>query len=60
MTFDSDAPESKRFAFYGVDDVETGQAVMDELAKQMGEQGKDRDPGRQPERAQPAASAWTA
>ena len=25
MTFDSDAPESKRFAFYGVDDVETGQ-----------------------------------
>jgi ribose transport system substrate-binding protein len=39
MTFDSDAPESKRFAFYGVDDVKTGQAVMDELAKQMGEKG---------------------
>ena len=39
MTFDSDAPESKRFAFYGVDDVKTGQAVMDELAKQMGERG---------------------
>ncbi len=54
MTFDSDAPESKRFAFYGVDDVKTGQAVMDELAKQMGGQGIDRDPGRQPERAQPA------
>jgi len=40
MTFDSDAPESKRFAFYGVDDVKTGQAVMDELAKQMGEKGQ--------------------
>ena len=39
MTFDSDAPESKRFAFYGVDDLKTGQAVMDELAKQMGEKG---------------------
>src|SRR5262245_53245119 len=40
MTFDSDAPDSKRFAFYGVDDVKTGQAVMDELAKQMGEKGQ--------------------
>ena len=39
MTFDSDAPESKRFAFYGVDDIKTGQSVMDELAKQMGEAG---------------------
>jgi len=39
MTFDSDAPESKRFAFYGVDDVKTGQAVMDELAQQMGGKG---------------------
>ena len=39
MTFDSDAPESQRFAFYGVDDLKTGQAVMDELAKQMGETG---------------------
>ena len=39
MTFDSDAPESQRFAFYGVDDIKTGQAVMDELAKQMGESG---------------------
>src|SRR5215471_12020492 len=39
MTFDSDAPQSKRFAFYGVDDVKTGAAVMDELAKQMGEKG---------------------
>lgn len=39
MTFDSDAPDSKRFAFYGVDDVATGQEVMDELAKQMGNKG---------------------
>jgi ribose transport system substrate-binding protein len=39
MTFDSDAPESQRFAFYGVDDVKTGHAVMDELAKQMHEAG---------------------
>jgi ribose transport system substrate-binding protein len=40
MTFDSDAAQSKRFAFYGVDDVKTGKAVMDELAKQMGEKGQ--------------------
>jgi ribose transport system substrate-binding protein len=39
MTFDSDAPESQRFAFYGVDDIKTGQSVMDELANQMGEAG---------------------
>ena len=39
MTFDSDAPESQRFAFYGVDDVKTGQMVMEELARQMGETG---------------------
>jgi ribose transport system substrate-binding protein len=39
MTFDSDAPQSQRFAFYGVDDIKTGQTVMDELAKQMGETG---------------------
>lgn len=39
MTFDSDAPESKRFAFYGVDDIKTGRLVMEELAKQMGEKG---------------------
>jgi ribose transport system substrate-binding protein len=39
MTFDSDAPASQRFAFYGVDDIKTGQSVMDELATQMGEAG---------------------
>ncbi len=39
MTFDSDAPQSKRFAFYGVDDIKTGENVMAELAKIMGGKG---------------------
>jgi ribose transport system substrate-binding protein len=39
MTFDSDAPDSKRFAFYGADDMECGQRTMEELAKQLGEKG---------------------
>ncbi len=40
MTFDSDAPASKRFAFYGADDVELGETVMDELAQLMGNKGR--------------------
>ena len=36
MTFDSDAPQSKRFAFYGVDDIATGELVLKELAAQTG------------------------
>ena len=40
MTFDSDAPASKRFAYYGVDDVETGRRLMRELAQLMGGRGK--------------------
>jgi ribose transport system substrate-binding protein len=40
MTFDSDAPESKRFAYYGVDDVKLGGQVMDELAPLMNQKGK--------------------
>jgi ribose transport system substrate-binding protein len=40
MTFDSDAPQSKRFSFYGVDDIKTGRAVMTELSQQMGGKGK--------------------
>jgi ribose transport system substrate-binding protein len=40
MTFDSDAPDSKRFAYYGVDDLETGQRLMAELAKLMDGKGK--------------------
>jgi ribose transport system substrate-binding protein len=40
MTFDSDAPQSKRFAYYGVDDIKTGQMTMAELAKLMNGKGK--------------------
>ncbi len=40
MTFDSDVPNSKRFSFYGGDDVKMGVQVMDELASQMGGKGK--------------------
>lgn len=39
MTFDSDAAQSKRFAFYGADDVEVGTQVMDALASQMNAKG---------------------
>lgn len=39
MTFDSDAPDSKRFAFYGADDAEVGKQVMDELGKLNGGKG---------------------
>lgn len=37
MCFDSDAAQSKRFAYFGVDDVDTGKATMAELAKVLGE-----------------------
>jgi ribose transport system substrate-binding protein len=40
MMFDSDAPLSKRFAFYGVDDNKTGRSVMAELAPLMKGKGK--------------------
>jgi ribose transport system substrate-binding protein len=40
MTFDSDAPQSKRFAYYGVDDNKTGEQTMAELAKLMNGKGK--------------------
>lgn len=39
VTFDSDSPDSKRFAYYGINDVEAGRAVMRELAKAMGDKG---------------------
>lgn len=39
MCFDSDAPESKRFAYYGTDDKACGERTVDELAKAMGEKG---------------------
>jgi ribose transport system substrate-binding protein len=40
MTFDSDAPNSKRFAFYGPDDIEIGENVMNELVALMGDKGQ--------------------
>ncbi len=40
MTFDSDVPDSKRFSFYGGDDVKMGNQIMDELATQMGGKGR--------------------
>ena len=33
MTFDSDAPDSRRFAYCGVDDVKAGETLMEELAR---------------------------
>lgn len=39
MTFDSDAPDSKRFAFYGADDAACGKQVLEELAKLNGGKG---------------------
>jgi len=39
MCFDSDAANSKRFAYYGTDDATCGQRVMSELAKAMGDKG---------------------
>jgi len=39
MCFDSDAPQSKRFAYFGVDDIETGKQVMKHLAQEMGGKG---------------------
>ncbi|HEY2805782.1 MAG TPA: substrate-binding domain-containing protein, partial [Gemmatimonadales bacterium] len=40
MTFDSDAPLSKRFSFYGMDDSATGRVLMQELSAQLGGKGK--------------------
>lgn len=39
MCFDSDAPASKRFCFFGTDDIRCGEAVMTELAAAMGGKG---------------------
>jgi ribose transport system substrate-binding protein len=36
MCFDSDAPRSKRFAFFGTDDAAAGRLIMSELAKELG------------------------
>jgi len=39
VTFDSDVPDSKRFAYYGTDDFACGQQLARELAKSMGNAG---------------------
>lgn len=39
VCFDSDAPKSKRFAFFGTDDQSCGAQVMDELAAAMDGKG---------------------
>ena len=39
VCFDADAPASKRFAFYGTDNVEFGHMLMKELAQVMSEKG---------------------
>lgn len=39
MCFDSDAPRSRRFAYFGTDDASCGRMVMQELAAAMGGQG---------------------
>jgi ribose transport system substrate-binding protein len=40
MTFDSDAAQSKRFSYYGVDDRQLGEDLMGELAKLLGGKGR--------------------
>ncbi len=40
VTFDSDAPKSKRLAFYGVNDIEAGRALGDGLAKLLAGHGR--------------------
>jgi ribose transport system substrate-binding protein len=39
VTWDSDAPKSKRMAFYGVDDFKSGQIMGEEAAKLLGGKG---------------------
>src|SRR5262249_38156672 len=40
VTWDADAPKSKRLAFYGVDDVAAGRIMGDETARLLGDKGK--------------------
>jgi ribose transport system substrate-binding protein len=39
MCFDSDAPKSKRFAYYGADDVEFGRLLLKELSTEINGKG---------------------
>jgi ribose transport system substrate-binding protein len=40
MTFDSDAPGSRRFAYFGVDDFKAGEAVLAELSRVLPRRAK--------------------
>ena len=40
MTWDSDAPKSKRIAFYGVDDLAAGRIMGEQAVKLLGGKGK--------------------
>jgi ribose transport system substrate-binding protein len=40
MTFDSDAPASRRFSYYGVDDRHLGEQVMSELSRLLNGRGR--------------------
>jgi ribose transport system substrate-binding protein len=40
MTFDVDLPESKRFAYFGADNKQAGEAILEELWRFMGGAGK--------------------
>ena len=40
MTFDSDVPNSKRFAFYGADDTDLGEKVAADLVTLLGGKGQ--------------------
>jgi ribose transport system substrate-binding protein len=40
MTFDSDVPNSKRFAFFGADDTDLGEKVAGDLATLLGGKGQ--------------------
>lgn len=39
VTWDSDSPKSKRMAYYGINDVESGKQLGEELAKLLGGKG---------------------
>ena len=53
ITWDSDAPKSKRIAFYGVDDLTSGRIMGEEAAQAAERQGHGRV-HHQPRRQQPA------
>jgi ribose transport system substrate-binding protein len=63
MTFDSDVPNSKRFAFYGADDTDLGEKVAGDLATILGGKGQvailAATPTRQPKAARLLPGRWS-